>query len=336
MTPAAKPMPSPASTVKQASPVAATPPTAVGPGRTPDMMHAIYEVARKEVLQHVRTKRLLIVAPIFILVMVVITIILPASFGNMFLRGIRNNTEVALENYVFLLFASGFFILSGFFYLQLLPMVLTVDSVCSEWSSRTIFLLLSKPVSRTSFVLGKFFGSAATVVVTVGPLMLLDYIVMDQFIPGGVDAGSFGRFLGFLGIVLLGCIAFTALSLLVSTLTRSMAAAYLMALAAWIFIFPLLGNLDTIVAVSQNGPAAFLAPSQYGVGWAVYLSPGESMRAAQNALAPHLGGADSAFIQRLFGFGAQGDPVWAAVALLVQTALFLGVSVLVVNRRNFE
>jgi ABC-type transport system involved in multi-copper enzyme maturation permease subunit len=302
----------------------------------PGFAHAVYEVTRKEVLQHLRTKRLLILAPIFLAVMVLLTIVFPLLLldqGN--LNELEQASDSGLQNLVLLFFLSGFFFLSGYFYIQLLPIVLTSDSVCSEWSNRTIFLLLSKPVSRTAFVLGKFLGSAITVAGLVLVLLLLDYLVLQFTLPGFSSVEDWGRFAAALGLLVLGAMAYTALALLFSTLTRSAVTANVLAITAWIVVLPLLARLDFFIAVAAHGIEQALAdPEASGIGWSQYLSPGDSMRSATTALAGDT--QSGGLLASLAGLGSTADPAVGAFALLVQTALFLGLSVLVVQRRNFE
>lgn len=309
------------------------PPAAAGAG--PGEGNAIWQVARKEMLQHVRTKRLFIIVPIFAVVMVLVTIVFPLkiledqNLSSGFEAGTSN------QNIAMLLFFTGFFVLSGYFYLQLIAIVLTTDAISSEWSSRTLFLLLSKPVSRRALVLGKYLGSAITVVTVVGVLVTLDYLLAIALIPGSPSGDSIMGFAGALGILLLGCLAFCAVGMFFSTLTRSTVTGILLAMAAWIFVFPLIGSLDSIVNIGQEGLQGVV--SEPGdLAWSVYLSPSSSMRVASNVLAPALVGDFNGVMARLFGFSSPGEAWIAALALVAHTIVFLGASLLVVQRRNFE
>jgi ABC-2 type transport system permease protein len=297
--------------------------------------NAIWQVARKEMLQHVRTKRLFIIVPIFLVVMVLVTLVFPTTIirHHDLAQGFAAGT--ANQNIAMLLFFSGFFVLSGYFYLQLLAMVLTSDAISSEWSSRTLFLLLSKPVSRRAMVLGKFLGSADTVVAVVAVLVTLDYVLLVAVIPGSPSSESVLRFVEALCILLLGCLAFCAVGLFFSTLTRSTVSGILMALAAWMFVFPMLGSLDSIVNIGKNGLEGVTQGSG-DFAWAVYLSPSSSMRVASNVLSPAAEGPMQNVFARLFGFSSPGEPWAAALALVAHTAIFLAASLAVVQRRNFE
>lgn len=302
-----------------------------------DFMRATYEVARKEVLQHLRTKRLLIIGPIFILVMVLVTIVFPTSILKpRDIAAASAAAGVSAQNIAILFFLTPLLFLSGYFYLELVPILLTADAVCSEWASKTIFLLLSKPVSRVQFVLGKFFGSIVTVAGFLVGLMLLDYLLLQIFLPGHSGGEDWLRFFGALGILVLGATAYTSIALFFSTLTRSAVMANLLAITSWIMVFPLLAKVDYFIAVSKYGISAVSNndPASIGIGWSRYLSPGDSMTAAGKLLLPKLD-SDTSGVLSLFGVvGPDAFP--AIVALLVQTGIFLGLSIWVVQRRNFE
>lgn len=335
--PAPRPSPAPAAASRPPSPPppAATALPTPGARPLPSFFDGVLQVARKEVLQHLRTKRLLIIVPIFAVVMVLITIVLPLALINQgdLAQGFERGT--ANQNIVMLLFFSGFFVLSGYFYLQLLPLILTTDAVSSEWSSRTLFLLLSKPLSRRAMVLGKFAGSAVLVVAVVSVLIVLNYLATMVFIPGSPSGESITGFFGALGLLLLGCVAFCAVGTFFSTLTRSTVTGILLALATWMFLFPFIGSLDSIINIGEEGLEGVL--SEPGdLAWSVYLSPSSSMRVASNVLAPTAEGPMSNVFARLFGFSTPGDPWLAALALIGHTVLFLGLSLWVVQRRNFE
>ncbi len=295
---------------------------------------AVFEIARKEVLQHIRTKRLLIIGSFFLLALILLTIVVPVAFLDLSPDGsFFGESEFSLENGVLLFFLTGFFFLSGYFYIQLLPLVLTADAVCSEWNSRTIFLLLSKPVSRSAFVLGKFIGSFFTVAVTMVVLLVLDYLLLQPLLPGGPDGSDIAGFAGALGILLLGVGSFTAFALFLSTLTRSTVASMILAITSWIIIFPLLGRLDLFIALARHGSEAFsMTNEEAGIGWSQYLSPAESMDVASNVLVGST--EDIGFLGDFLS--GEANVGLSIFALLAQTALFLGLALLVVQRRNFE
>ena len=267
-------------------------------GTSATTWHAVWEVARKEILQHIRTKRLLIIGGLIIFALVLVTLV----FGPRIARSFDDfgfQSDTATEN----LLLSAFLGFLGLVFIQLLPIVLTADAVCSEWSSRTIFLLLSKPVSRTAFVLGKFLGSLITVVATLVVLLGLDYIIMQPLYSGTPDGEDVLGFVKFLGMLCLGSAALAAMALFFSTVTRSTAIAILITLGVWLVGFNLIGNLGNIINLGSEDPNEDLAQGFQ------YVNPGYDMGLAVGFLVKPQ--SDE------FGIIDDGsDPVVAMLALL--------------------
>ncbi|MEA3143584.1 MAG: type transport system permease protein [Thermoplasmata archaeon] len=295
--------------------------------------NAVYQVARKELLQHIRTKRLLIIGGVLVLLLSLITLV----FGPPFVRratGGGGLGDVSGENLV-LAFYFGIFGVGGLAFTQLLSIVLTADAVCSEWSARTVFLLLSKPVTRTAFVLGKFLGNLATIAGTLVTLFVAFYLVMQPFYDGSPTGGEVGGFFAMLGMVVLGSAAFAAISLFFSTLTRSSITSILLMLSLWLIVFPLLGSVGSLAHLGDNTPPDSMAIQ----GWR-YANPIADMQAGARLLLPghqSLFTSVEAFTDTLNPFsGAAKDTGVAALVLAAYTLVFVAASVLVVQRRNFE
>jgi ABC-type transport system involved in multi-copper enzyme maturation permease subunit len=287
-----------------------------------DFARSTYEVARKEVLQHIRTKRLLIIAGLIVLSLVLLTIV----FGPDIARGMDLEV-VATENFVLLVYFSTFFI-GGYFFLQLLAIVLTADAVCSEWSNKTLFLLLSKPVSRLAFVTGKFLGSYVSVSVTMVVLIGLDYLAIQGGYAGSPTGKEVLGFFGALGILVLGAAAYTSMALFFSTITRSTVMALLFTLGMWIIILPLLGQIGFFIELGNEQPDP---NSDLAEGFR-YLNPHNDMATAGKLLV-----SNNEVREVLDALSQSVDSVPLAVfALLVHTVVWFGLSAVVVLNRNFE
>src|SRR5207237_1267556 len=72
-------------------------------------------------------------------------------------------------------------------------------------------------------------------------------------LPGGVSADDVLGFLGALGLIALGVMAWSSIALFFSTITRSTAVSMILSVASWIIIFPTLGSLDVIIALIRYG-----------------------------------------------------------------------------------
>ncbi len=303
-----------------------------------DFLRASYEVARKEVLQHIRTKRLLIIAGIMIVLLVAVTLVFGPSIAKEFTEGITGKPRNALENTVLALYF-GIGLIGGLQFTQLLAIVLTGDAVCSEWANRTIFLLLSKPVSRTAFVTGKFLGNLFTVFATISVLFTLVYIIMQPLYPFDPDGGEVAGFFAMLGFILLGCAAYAAISLFFSTLTKSTLMSFLYTLALWLIGFPLLGSMGIFLTLSDRNSA--VSPESFfdraSVQDWLYLNPSSDMQAGLKALLPNDTGEFADTLQFLNFFNiAPNDAGRAALMLILYTVVFFAASVFIVRRRNFE
>jgi ABC-type transport system involved in multi-copper enzyme maturation permease subunit len=297
--------------------------------------HAMYEIARKEFIMLMRSKRLMGVGITILIAMILLTLVIPLTLFNLeqFAEGFAgegSGVELPhVHNGILLFFLGGFFILSGFFLFQLMPIVLVSDAVCSEWQQRRIFLLLSKPVPRAAFVLGKFLGLAIPLALLSMLLLLIDYGIIVLVYPGVPTGADVGRFFGALGVVGLGVLAFAALSMMFSSLMRSSVAALLLSILSWIVILPLIGQIQFFIDLSNGGIDAITGGT---VTWSNYLAPGGMMGAAGDILVPEVGG-----FLAVFGGGGAAPPWWGAcLALLGHTVVYLAISLIVVQVRNFE
>ncbi|MES2154164.1 MAG: ABC transporter permease [bacterium] len=284
-------------------------------------MSNVYEIARKEFLQHIRTKRLFIVGGFLVLLLFFFTFVV----GPRIARGAPGGTSAA--NWVIALYFSGILI-GGLQFTQLLAIVLTSDAVCSEWSQRTIFLLLSKPVSRLQFVAGKFLGNLFTVGASLVVVFTLAYLLMMAEFSSAPSGPEVLGFIAMLGIIVIGCATFAALGLFASTLTKSTSVSAMVTLGLWLIGFPLLGSIGVFNAIS-GGHLDFHSA---GVQFWLYLNPAADMSAGVKLLLPNVG-------ETPLGnpLAPPPDEPWIAVlALLAYAALFYFASVAVVRRRNFE
>ncbi len=281
----------------------------------------VVELARKEIMQHIRTKRLFIVGGFLVLLLFFFTFVI----GPRIARGAPAGTSAA--NWVISLYFSGILI-GGLQFTQLLAIVLTSDAICSEWSQRTIFLLLSKPVSRVQFVAGKLLGNMVTICGTLLGVFTVAYLLMMlvySSVPSGPEVLGF---VGMLGIIVIGCAAFASFALFVSALTKSTSVSAMTTLGVWLVGFPLLGSIGVFNALSSGRVSFHDASVQ---SW-LYLNPAADMSSGVRLLLP--GSSGDVFGNPL---APPPDLPWlAALVLLGYAVAFYFAAVAVVKRRNFE
>ena len=226
-------------------------------------------------------------------------------------------------------------ILGGVFFMQVLAIIMTSDAVCSEWHNRSIFLLLSKPVPRGAFLLGKFLGSVVPLVVMVAVLMIIDFLVLLAVFPGETIARDWGHFFGGLGMIVLGLTVFATMGLFFSTLTRSTLASLFMTFGVAFLALPLVGLIGEINLWTDQENQGFDAvdPMAAEYDWSRYFNPGSIFTKATEVIA----GDDFAFgFSFLVPTQAPGVTWLSVVAGLAFAAVFYAGAWVVVQTRNFE
>ena len=110
----------------------------------------------------------------------------------------------------------------------LLVPAITMRSFAEEFDSGTIEFLLTKPLSDSDILLGKFFASYSIVVIAILPTTIYIYSVYQLGLPvGNIDLGA--CITSYLGLLMLAGI-FVAIGLFSSLLTRNTISAFLVSL----------------------------------------------------------------------------------------------------------
>ena len=148
------------------------------------------------------------------------------------------------------------FILSAFFLYLIIPIfaiVVTFDAVSKERVQGTLDLLLSRPVSRTGVLLGKFLGafSAVAFPVTLVNLAGLGVITATS---GRSPSGGFAS--AFLAFALLLIAFYVLIQLIFSTLAKTSGTAILFGVLVWLLFNILYNVLIFILSGLVADPAA--------------------------------------------------------------------------------
>ena len=118
----------------------------------------------------------------------------------------------------------NFFTLAPFVLLVLIPAT-TMRLLTDEWKSGTMEILLTRPVSTRSIIVGKYLASF--IVVTLALLPTLIYPVCLQFLAADNQALDWGATSGaYIGLLFL-CSSFAAISLCISSFTQNAIVAFL-------------------------------------------------------------------------------------------------------------
>jgi ABC-2 type transport system permease protein len=150
------------------------------------------------------------------------------------------------------IFDAGFADLAAFF--ELAPWVLlflvpavTMRAFSDENKMGTLELLLTKPISLQRIILGKYFGALFLIVLALLPTTLYIWTISDLGNPpGNWDVGStLGSYLGLLFLAL----AYTAIGIFASTLSKNQIVAFI---AAVFICFALYFGFEGISSISGS------------------------------------------------------------------------------------
>ena len=148
-----------------------------------------------------------------------------------------------------------------------------MDSVVGEKEKGTLELVLSKPISRTSLLFGKFI----TYVLIIVPLLVIELVLAyfwAQF--SGISTQRwqlpmppFGQWMSMVGIVTMVSMYYVALTILISLFARSTATAGLMGVICMAPAHPLGGEflriVGTLVGITDFGQVPVLIRSVFSV-----------------------------------------------------------------------
>ncbi|MCC3306400.1 ABC transporter permease subunit [Sneathiella sp. HT1-7] len=162
----------------------------------------------------------------------------------------------------------------GIFFIPLIALLLSYDSIVGEDDRGTLTLLLAYPITRSDIALGKFLGQ----------LFILAFAIIVGYGSATLAIASFGEmpvadlpwsiFLKLVfSSILLGCI-FLALGLLLSILTRERGTAAAGAIGIWL-VFVVLFDMALLGILSSG--ASSLIPDD-AVKWIMMASPSDAFR----------------------------------------------------------
>lgn len=300
---------------------------------------AVIEIARKEMLMFVRTKRLYVMGGLYALGFLALTLIFARALQPMLgpefdmIFGGDSGYRLSKANFVM---AVALFIpfVGAFTFMNVAGLVFTFDSVVREYEDRSLFLILSKPIGREAFVIGKFAGAAATIALMFFSVATVAYFVAMLAVGQFASPGDILRYFLGLGLVFMGIIALSSLGLFCSSFCRTTVMSILLALLLWLIVLSILGNAGWFYAMATQQVAQdpwYITATKYINPYSSYLPAGGIML---NAAGFQAATGTSLDFGGILDLGM--DPVIMAFALLAFTTVCLGATILIVQRRNFE
>lgn len=135
---------------------------------------------------------------------------------------------------------AGFADLNSFFYLApwvllfLIPAI-TMKTFADEFQSGTIEILITKPISIWSIVLGKFFAVLFLVIMAILPTVVYVYSIYQLGNPiGSIDFGS--TIASYIGLLFLAS-SYASIGVFTSTLSKNQIIAFLLGLLITFFLY---------------------------------------------------------------------------------------------------
>jgi ABC-2 type transport system permease protein len=146
---------------------------------------------------------------------------------------------------------NSFFYLAPWIFLFLIPAI-TMRTFSDEYSSGTIEILKTKPISNWEIILGKYFASLLLIIIALIPTFLYVYSIAELGSPKGNY--DFGALLGsYFGLLFLAA-TYTAIGVFSSTLSKNQIVAFIIAMFVSFILFygfeamaSLFGTLDYFV-----------------------------------------------------------------------------------------
>jgi len=176
---------------------------------------------------------------------VVIIVFLIAN--GLFLWVFKGNLNIMDNGYATL---DALFMLAPWVFLFLIPAI-TMRTFAEEKKSRTMELLLSRPLSDMQIILAKYFAAMVLVLLSIVPTLVYFYSVSRlSSPPGNVDSG--GTWGSYAGLLFLAGI-YTAIGIFISSLTENQIVSFIISLLlCFLFYigFDYLSSLDIFSGIS--------------------------------------------------------------------------------------
>lgn len=206
--------------------------------KLPATMTATLEVTRKEMLEHFKTKRLLIIAIVFAAVFILL------SYYGGAITGQSDPDDPSYEegpNKVMSMVMS----FSSLFP-PIMAIALSHDSIVGERTRNSMYLLVSKPIHRRSIYLGKFLGAFLSISVVYVGVMTMGYFLVMGLSGEAASGSDFLDAYGAVGVTLYTLACWIFFFMLLSTVFKTTSTTLIVAVLMWLFVLSLISQAGLI------------------------------------------------------------------------------------------
>lgn len=216
----------------------------------PNMMNTIYSITKKEMLEHFKTKRLLILTIIFMILFFIIAI-----WGG-YLMGSADPDEPIYESGAnnVLLATLAF---TGILFPGVLAIALSYDTIVGERTRRSLHLIISKPIDRSAIFIGKFLAAFLSIVIVYAIVGTIGYGLVIGISGNIPSLEEVGRAYAAIGLVLFSAACWVLFTMLFSTSFKTVISTILVAILFWFIILPLIavsGQIYFLVSSVDDTP----------------------------------------------------------------------------------
>jgi len=209
-----------------------------------DEFTGVCNITKKEFYMNFKTKRLLIIG-----IILGVVFISASTYGGILLGG--NPDEPLYKQGPNVVLGMVLSITSMF--PAILAIALSYDSIVGERVKKSIYLLLSKPVSRNEIFCGKFLGAFCSIAAVYVAVLSIGYICIigvSGILPSAMDVL---KACGALGLILICIACWAALAMLFSTAFKTTTSCLIVSIVMWLFIIPIVSQIGVIYyAVTTN------------------------------------------------------------------------------------
>ena len=160
---------------------------------------AIYTIAKKEFLDNIRNKWIVILTIIFVLLILIFAYVAGGQAGTGEVLGSMQNTVFGLLGISSLL-------------IQLIAIILGFSTIAGEAESGALYVVLSYPVRRGEVLLGKLLGLGSVIIVSI----FLGFGFGGVIIAAAFGPESWGAYLAFIGLSIFLGFIYLSLSICIS------------------------------------------------------------------------------------------------------------------------
>ncbi len=209
-------------------------------------MSTVMTVFRKEMWEHFKTWRLIVIGSIFAFVFIVVSLyggILVGQGSTQFSFRSGANSVLTLV----LSFTS--------FFPGLMAIVISYTAIVGERSRKSLILLASKPVKRPALFAGKFLSSYFSIVLVYIVVMTAGYLGVIGASGKAPSPEEVGRAYGAVGFVLLTMACWVVFSMFLSSLLRNPITVAVSAIMIWLLVIPIassVGQIYWLVTTESN------------------------------------------------------------------------------------